>query len=148
MLWRASAGGALRTLDSDGAARTRLGRSLLRPLGIPCSVFRSAAAGDSHFHRAAGGDCTHAARTVSPVYVSGIVAVVSGAGISRHEAGPELARVRKILSQVRRADWSAAGGRNCVVCLDSLAEPDADGSLARGLRQELAPRISGLFGGL
>src|SRR5580704_7146694 len=112
MLWRASAGGALRTLDSDGAARTRLGRSLLRALGIPGRVFREAAASNPHFYRAASRSSAHAARPVSPVYVSGIVAVVSGAGISRHEAGPELARVRKILSQVRRADWSAAGGRN------------------------------------
>src|SRR5580700_11304829 len=129
MLWRASAGGALRTLDSDGAARTRLGRSLLRALGIPGRVFREAAASNPHFYRAASRSSAHAARPVSPVYVLGIMAVVSGPCVSRHEARPELARTRQVSPQVRCGDRRDAVGRRGLVCLDSLAEPAPDGRL-------------------
>jgi hypothetical protein len=63
------------------------GRTAFSPAGDiwPCSS--AAAAGDSHVHRAASGNCAHAAGTVSYLYVSGIVAVVPGAGIFRNEAG-------------------------------------------------------------
>src|SRR5580658_2383876 len=122
MLWRPSAGGALRALDSDGPPRTRLGRPLLRPLGIPSCVYRAAAAGDSHVHRAARGCGAHAARTVSCLYVSGIMAVVLRTGILRHEARRKLARVREVLPQIRRRDRGDVGGGRGLFCLDALAE--------------------------
>src|ERR1700691_3862589 len=102
MLWRPPAPGAVRALDSDGAPRTRFGRPPPRPLGIPCCIYRAPAAGDSHVHCAARGCGAHAARTVSYLYISGIMAVVLRAGILWHEARRELARVREVLPQIRR----------------------------------------------
>src|SRR5580658_7982612 len=122
MLWRPPARGALRALDSDGPPRTRLGRPLLRPLGIPGCIHRAAAAGDSHVHCAARGCGPHAARTVSYLYISGIMAVVLRAGILWHEAGGELARVREVLPQIRRRDRGDVGGGRRLFCLDALAE--------------------------
>src|ERR1700729_3593164 len=122
MLWRPSAGGALRALDSDGPPRTRLGRPLLRSLGIPGGIYRAAAAGDSHIHCAARGCGAHAARTVSSLYVSGIMAVVLRTGILRHEARRELARVGQVLPKIRRRDWGGGGGGRRLFCLDALAE--------------------------
>src|ERR1022692_1568029 len=122
MLRWASAGGAVPALDSYGQARSRPGPKIFWPLGIRGRVHRAASAGDSNFHRAACGSGAHAAGTVSSVHVSGIVAVVPGAGVSRDEAGGELARAGEILSQVRCGDWGGAGGGRGVVCLGSLAE--------------------------
>ena len=56
------------------------------------------AAGNSNFHRPACRGSTYAAGKVSPLYVSGIVAVVLGVGLSRNEVGGELARTGKIFS--------------------------------------------------
>src|ERR1700691_4208983 len=102
MLWRPPARGALRALGSDGPPRTRLGPPLPPPLGVPSCIYRAAAAGDSHVHCAARGCGAHAARTVSYLYVSGIMAVVLRTGILWHEARRELARVREVLPQIRR----------------------------------------------
>src|SRR5580700_5739271 len=149
MLRRASAGRALWALDSDGAARTGLGRPVLRTLGISGSVLWKIAAGDPDVHRAAGGNCAHAARALSPLYISGIVAVVPGSGLSGDEAGRELARAGEIFSQVRCRDWSRAGGRRSVFCVESLAEPDqfADLSSRRSITfpspaQEWSPGLA------
>src|ERR1700693_3142530 len=101
MLRRTSAGRALWALDFDGPPRTRLVRPVLRALGISRSVHRSPSAGDPHLHRAARGDGAHAPRTFSYLHLSWIVAVVLGPGLSRDEAGRELARTREIFSQVR-----------------------------------------------
>src|SRR5580658_7984806 len=124
MLWRPSACGALRPLDSDGPPGTRLGRPLLSALGIPRRVHRTAAPGDTHLHRAAGGNRAHAARTLSHLHVSGVVALVPRSGLSRHEGGRELARAGEIFPQVRRADRGGAGSGRSLFCLDSLAEQD------------------------
>src|ERR1700732_2890250 len=106
MLWRTSSGRALRALDSNGEERTRLGREILRALGISCRILRTLTARDSNFHRAAGGSGTHAPWTLSSVHVPGIVALVFRISLSRDEAGRKLARTGEVLSQVRRSDRS------------------------------------------
>src|ERR1700733_9578593 len=132
MLRRTSAGGTLRSLDSDGPARTRLGRPLFCPLGVSGGIYRPLAAGDSYIHRTAGGSCAHAARTVSYLYISGIVAVVPGAGLSRNEVGRELARTGEIFPQIRCGDYGGAGGWCGLVCVGSLAEPGEENGAKRG----------------
>src|SRR5579863_454501 len=130
MLRWTSAGGAVRQLDSHGATRTRLGRPILRALGIPGRILRASVASGSHVHRIAGRNRAHAARTLSHLYVSGIVAVVPGAGLSRNEAGRKLARVREILPQIRRGDWGGAGCGRRLFCLESLAEQNQPSAIS------------------
>src|SRR6266567_1968504 len=122
MLWRASFSRALWALDSYGPPRTRLVRPLLRALGIFGGVHWTPPACDPHVHRAAGGYCTHAARTFSHLYVPGVMAVVPGSSLPWHEAGRELARIGEIFSQVRCGYRSRALRRLRVFCLESLAE--------------------------
>src|SRR5271168_4217333 len=133
MLRRPSAGRALWPLDSDGPPRTRLGRRLFRAMGISSRFRGPPTAGDSNLYRAAGGNCAHAARPFPHLHVSWIVAVVPRAGLLRYEAGRELARIRKILPQMRRRDRSAPDRWRRVFYLEPLAEPDqhpGDGFLA------------------
>src|SRR5580700_1301922 len=108
MLWRASAGRALRPLDSDGPPRTGLGRPLLRALGISRRLHRTPAAGRSNVRRVARRNCAHAARSLPHLHVPGIVALVPWTGLSWDEARPELARTGEVFPQVRRSDWSCA----------------------------------------
>src|SRR5580700_6628930 len=122
MLRRAATGGALWALDSYGASRTRLGRSILCALGVSGSIYRSAAAGDSYVYRAAGGNCAHAPRALSCLHFSRLVALVLCLGLAGDEAGRELARTGKIFPQVRCGDWSRAGSGGRLFCLEPLAE--------------------------
>src|ERR1700722_3874476 len=133
MLWRKTAGGALRPLDPDGPSRVGLGRPLLFALGISGSVHRAVAASDSHLHRAARGRGAHATRQISCVYVSGFVAVVLCPGLFRNEAGRKLARARKIFPQVRRGDYGGVGGGRGVVCVESLAGKNQLSAWSAGL---------------
>src|SRR5712671_5334249 len=129
MLRRSSIGRALWPLDSNGQARTRLGGPLLHPLGIPGRFFRSIASSDSHLHRPTGGSGPHAARKISPLHFSRIVALVFGAGVSRDESRRELARSGQILSQIRRRHRGSSLRWRGVVYLEPLAASAEDRKL-------------------
>ncbi len=90
-LRRPAAGRALRALDPDGPPRTGLGRPLLSALGTDGGFYRAPAARDSHIYCVAGRRRAHAARKIPYLYISGIVALVFGAGLVRNEAGRKLA---------------------------------------------------------
>src|SRR5208337_3856727 len=116
LLWRASAGRALRTLDPDGPPRTRLGGPILSALGIYGRVHCASAASDPHLHRVARRSRPHAARQIPHLHFLRIVALVFYAGLLRHEA-------RRALPQIRRRDRCVSAGRDRLVPLVALAEP-------------------------
>ena len=68
--------------------------------GYLAVLIATVAAGDPHLHRAAGRNCTHAARTLPHLHFSGIVAVVPRAGLAGHEAGRKLARAGQVFPPV------------------------------------------------
>jgi membrane protein YqaA with SNARE-associated domain len=80
---------------------------------------------DPHLHRAARRSRPHAARQVPHLHVSGIVALVSCAGLLRHEAGRKLALARQVLPQIRCGHRSRSADWDRVVPVVALAEPVA-----------------------
>ena len=94
--------------------------------GYLAVLIATVAAGDSHFHRAARGNCPYAARTLSHLHFSGIVALVSRAGLAGYEAGRELARTGEVFPSVRSGHRCRAGRRNHLVRVVALAKPAAD----------------------
>src|SRR6202789_4708262 len=122
MLRRSSAGGTLWPMDVDGQARTGLGRQIFPALGIPGRIFRAASTGDPYLHCFACGNCPHATRAFSSLYIPRIVAVVPGAGVFWDEARSELAPTGKVFSQVRCRHCRGFAFGSSVVRVDSLAE--------------------------
>src|SRR5689334_13463844 len=100
MLRRTPSRRALRPLDSHGTPRTRLVRPLLRALGIPRRLLRTPAARDPYLHRAARRHRPHAPRTLPPVHLPRILALVPRPGLAWYEAGRKLASARQIFPQV------------------------------------------------
>src|ERR1051325_3495001 len=123
LLRRAPSRRALWPLDSAGPPRARMGGPFLRPLGIPCSIHCTSAAGNSNLHCTAGWYCPHATTPLPHLYLLGIMAVVLRAGLVRHETRPKLARAGKVFSQIRCRDFGNSGDWTRLVLMVPLAEP-------------------------
>jgi hypothetical protein len=107
-----------------------MGGSILSPLGLPRRVYRTIATRDPNLHRASGRHCAHAARPLSPVHVSWILAVVPGASLLWDEDGRKLAGNRQVFSSARSLDHRRPAGRRDLVCMVPLAEQNPRGGVA------------------